>query len=201
VSRGMCGVWRQTSFVSVAAVTLMLGLSGCSGDKPAATPGEAPTFTDAPALWNPCHGLDVDDVAAAFGTRFTVSQGTDTEPQCAFSPPREGAPAVEVNYQLFEGTLDDIVDQLPDAGEKSWNTSPTIARADEARILVSVDDDTLAVTGFVRTGRLVQLVNAVDPAPFQRTRLVRAVRSLLASLAAYATQKDAGAPAPGDESD
>lgn len=179
-----------------AGALLVLPLAACSGDDTDAAPGEPPTFdtSDAPALWNPCDGLDAEAVSQAFATRFTVRRGTPTAPICTFKPDRDGGPAVDVNYQLFEGTLTDIVEQLPDPGEGSRLTAPDLPGADGARILTSVDDDTLAVTGFVRVGRLVQLVNALDPAPFARPRVTAAVRDMLAQLAAYANEQGVNTP-------
>jgi hypothetical protein len=177
-------------------VPLLLALapavSACGGDDdPGADVGERPDLPTAPPeLWNPCDGLDPDSVSEAFGTTFTARTGTDEQPQCSFAPTAEGDTAVDVNYQLFAGTLDDLLETFGDleVADRTEVSSPEVAEADDARVILDVNEGTLAVTGFVRNGQLVQVVNALDPEPFTRDRVVRAVTTLLTDLSAHASE-------------
>ena len=56
---------------------------------------------------------------------------------------------------------------------------------------------TLLVTGFVQNGDLVQVVNVVDPTPFDRRRLVAAVRTVMADLAPTPTTPGSATTEPG----
>ncbi len=166
------------------ALAATLAVSGCSGDDVAPRP-PAPTATE--ALWNPCDGLDTARLERLLDTRLTTRTGTDSSPQCSFAPAEKGRPAIDVNYQLYPGTLDELF------GSFGTSTGTEVRDldlpdADGARLVVSVDDDTLAVTGFVQNGELVQLVNAVDPRPYERKRLALAVRVMLRDLAAHADE-------------
>jgi hypothetical protein len=160
---------------------------GCSGDDEPDLPPRTPLPTeDAEPLWNPCDALEPTRVADLFGTTFDRQTGTDLEPRCAFTPAEEGEPVVEVNYQLYGGTLEDVVTQLGDPVGTSEILQPQVPGASGARIIVDSDPDALAVTGLVRNGRLVQVVNTLDLTPYDRDTTVEAVRELMADLAARA---------------
>ena len=60
------------------------------------------------------------------------------------------------------------------------------------------------MTGFVRNGRLVQVVNALDPKPYRRDGIRTAVEALLGDLAAHASESgisDEDAPPGASPSD
>ena len=61
-----------------------------------------------------------------------------------------------------------------------------VAGADAARIVVDFDDRQLFVSGFVQNGDLIQTVDVIDPQPYESSRVVRGVRSLLAEFSAAA---------------
>lgn len=171
----------------VGGVLLTLVLTACGSDEGAA--GAAPdTPSDGPALWNPCDGLEDAAVAAEFDASYDVARGTDSSPRCTFTPTDDEAPSVDVNYSLFPGTLDELFATFGEAhpGSMTEISSPVLRRADEAAMITSVRDRTLAVTGFVKNGNLVQVVNVVDPAPFDRTGVSAGVRRLLGDLATHA---------------
>ncbi|WP_370250191.1 hypothetical protein [Nocardioides sp.] len=174
------------------ALPLLPLLSAC-GDDDVAPRTPLPT-APAEALWNPCSALDLAEVGDLFDERYRVDTGTDTEPRCTFTPGADGGTAVDVNYQLYDGTLKDVVAELPPPGEDATLTAPRLPDANGVRILSSIDGDTLAVTGFVRNGRLVQVVNALDPTPFDRPRVVSGVREVLAALAAAADESGLSGP-------
>lgn len=183
---------RRTALALAALVPLAALLAGCGEDDLALrTPlPSAP----AEALWNPCTALDLATVGTLFDQRYRVDTGTDSEPRCTFTPGADGGTAVDVNYQLYDGTLKDVVAQLPPPGEDATLTAPRLPGANGVRILSSIDQGTLAVTGFVRNGRLVQVVNALDPAPFDRARTITGVRELLTSLAGAADESGLSGP-------
>ena len=190
---------RRVGAVAGVLVALTTALAGCGDD---AGGGEKPDFSasETPALWNPCDGLDPEAVSTSFGVRFTVRTGTDAEPQCSFAPTAEGDPAVDVSYQLYAGTLEDLLGTFGDLQEEGRTevASPQVPAADDARVVSDVTDDgTLAVTGFVRNGRLVQVVNALQPPPADRREVEAAVTTMLAGLAAHAAEAGIGDDAPG----
>lgn len=149
--------------------------------------------TETPALWNPCDALDVAFVKAQFGATTTKHAGTPTEPECRFAPAEgSGQPALTANYQLFSGTLDEFWKQMGQP-EGADVRDPAVPGADAARIVVSAQEDQLYVTGFVQNGALFELVNLVDPKPYDAQRAVRGVTATLVRLSAHARDKDAGA--------
>lgn len=181
----------------LAAVVLggvVLASAGCSSDDEQKELGPKPDLPTSPAeaLWNPCSALKPTAVEELFGTTFRVQLGTDAEPQCVFTPAATGDTAFTVNYNLYGGTLVDIVAELGDASDTSTLSAPRLPGASGARIITSVEDDTLAVTGLVRNGRLIQVVDATDPAPFDRQRTVSAVREVMTELAAHAGESGLG---------
>lgn len=180
--------------VPAVVAACLLGLTACSDDEPdEPTASRTPLPTDAPDLWNPCDGLDASAVSQAFGTTFDTRTGTPEAPLCSFTPQAEGDPALDVNYQLYPGTLDDLMESFGvlTEGATTKVTTPKVPQADDVRMIVDVtDDDTLAVTAFVQNGDLVQVVNALDPAPFKRDRVVRGVRSVITALATHAAASD-----------
>ncbi|WP_134768141.1 hypothetical protein [Nocardioides sp. 1609] len=173
-------------------LALTAALAACSGDDEPA--GPRPTMpTEAPALWNPCDGLDTAAVSTAFGATFDTRTGTAESPLCSFTPQEDGGPAMDVNYQLFAGSLDDLMKTFGVLAEGATTevTTPEVPDADDVRLIVDVTaDDTLAVTAFVQTGDLVQVVNALDPSPFDRAAVVRGVRTVMAGLATHAAESD-----------
>ncbi len=164
-------------------------LVGCGGDEVGAKP-DLPS--DPPALWNPCDALDVAFVKAQFGATTTKYDGEATAPECRFAPAKDsGEPALTANYQLFSGTLDDFWKQMGQP-EQADVREPKVPGADAARVVVSAEKDQLYVTGFVQNGALFEVVNLVDPAPYDARRAVRGVTATLARLSDHAREKNAG---------
>ncbi|GAA5155501.1 hypothetical protein GCM10023340_40950 [Nocardioides marinquilinus] len=192
---------RRAWLAPAGAAVLALGLGGCAGgDEPPL--GQPPDLPDAPpALWNPCDGLDVPGVDRLFDTAYTAAVGTPAAPRCTFTPDDEGDPAVDVNYQLFPGTLDDLFDSFGDLAEDAQTeVEPVdVPRADDASIVTDVDDEgDLAITGFVQNGDLVQVVNVTDAKPFDRETVRRGVLALLKDLAAHGADSGLSGESSGD---
>jgi hypothetical protein len=181
---------RQRALLPAAALLSVLAV-GCSSSssssdgKPATPPGHPST---APAVWNPCDGLAPRRVARLFRTEFTVDAGTSSQPACRFTPTADGDAAIDVNYQIFAGTLVELFKTFGASQPTTEVTTVKVSEADDARVVVDVVDDTLLVTGFVQNGRLVQVVNAVDPAPYPRAAVVDAVIAVLGDLARHADE-------------
>lgn len=167
-----------------------LALAACGDDGTTGTKPEQPTET--PALWNPCDALDAAFIKKHFGATATEDDGTPERPDCRFAPEESsGEPVVQANYQQYGGTLDELWTKMGQPEEADVR-EPRIAGADAARIVVSVEDEQLYVTGFVQNGFLYQLVNVVDPAPFDKERDVRGVTATLAALSKHAVASGAG---------
>lgn len=172
---------------ALAAVGALAG--GLSGDDEPDVADRTPIASDlAEPLWNPCDALEPTQVAELFGSTFDQQTGTPSEPRCTFTPTDDGGTVIDINYQLYDGTLQDIVDQLGDPGDTSELLQPEVPGASGARIVVDSADDALAVTGLVRNGRLVQVVNALDLTPYDKDVTVGGVEALLADLAAAAEE-------------
>lgn len=170
----------------VLALALPLLAAGC-GDEDDGPPPAAPTPTE--ALWNPCDGLDPRSLGKQLGAEVTEQHGTPTAPDCRFPPRAQGDPVLDANYMLFPAGLDEAFETMG-RSRTATVTAPRVRGADDARLVVEVDHRQLYVSGFVQNGDLIQTVNAVDPQPFDRRRLVRAVTWVLGELAAHA--RDAG---------
>lgn len=186
--------WRsRPAFRAAAAAPLtvgLLGLAACGGEDKVPDPG-LPSET--PALWNPCDALDTAFVRRTFGSRTTENSGTATQPDCRFAPEKKsGQAVVTVNYQLFDGDLDELWQSMGQ-DDRTDVRDPRIAGADGARIVTDVVDGQLYATGFVQTGTLFQVVNVVDPAPFERDGVVAGVSSTLTVLADHANEAGIGA--------
>jgi hypothetical protein len=171
---------RTAMCVLVLALPVLLG--GCGGDDDEPPP-VAPTPTE--ALWNPCDAFDADDVGREFGGAVTKDDGTPTSPLCSFSPTAEGDPVVDANYQIYAAGLDKIFETLGHS-ETATVRSPKVRGADDARVVIDSDDHQLYVSGFVQNGDLIQTVDAIDPAPYDRDRVVRAVTWALGRLSEHA---------------
>lgn len=172
---------RRTA-VGALVLTLSGLLAGCGGDDEPA-PAAAPTPTE--ALWNPCDAFDAEAVGREFGGVMTEDDGTPTAPVCSFTPAAQGDPVVDANYQLYPAGLDKIFEELG-TSETGTVTSPQVRGADDARVVVDSDDHQLYVSGFVQNGDLIQTVDAIDLAPYDRGRAVRAVTWALGRLSAHA---------------
>ena len=175
----------RSAILGLAALGLLV--TGCSGDPEPPAPDPTAVAPVEPA-WNPCSSLDADAVIARLGATYSVRRGTADEPTCVFVPQSEGDPAVTINYQTIASSLSELLKtfgQTEQPGRTSV-TTPRVRGASDARLIVDVSNDTLAITGFVRNGLLVQTVDAIDPAPFDRAALTKDVTSLMADLAAGA---------------
>ncbi|CAN5417145.1 hypothetical protein BH09ACT12_BH09ACT12_14450 [soil metagenome] len=172
-----------------AVLGMTLVVAGCSGDDEPTLPPRTPIPTElAEPLWNPCDALKPAEVAKLFGATFDLATGTDAEPRCTFTPTVEGETVLDINYQLYGGILEDVVTQLGDPSDTSELRSPKLPGASGARIIIDADADALAVTGLVRNGRLVQVVNALDVTPYDKESTVAAVRQLMIELASHAKE-------------
>jgi len=165
----------------VLALALPLLASGCGGDD--GPPPAAPSPTE--ALWNPCDALDAQGIERAFGGPVTEENGTPTSPVCSFAPRSEGDPVVDANYLLFPDGLEAAWDTMG-RSETAAVTTPKVRGADDTRLVVDSDEDRLYVSGFVQNGDLIQTVDAVDPKPYDRARLVRAVTWALGEMSDHA---------------
>jgi len=172
---------RRTA-VAALALALLAPLAGCGGDD--GPPPEMPEQTE--ALWNPCDALDAGEVEREFGGPVTEDDGSPTSPVCRFTPTDEGTPVVDANYQLFDGGLDALFRSFG-RSRTATVTRPVVPEADAARLVVDVDHDQLFVSGFVQNGDLIQTVDAIDPRPFDRERVTRAVTWALGELATHAS--------------
>lgn len=178
---------RMRSALIGTVLALGLVATGCSGGDEPTLPARTPIPTElAEPLWNPCDALDPAAVADLFAATFDQQTGNAQEPRCTFTPSVDGEVVLDINYQLYGGTLEDIVTQLGDPGDTSELLSPRVPGASGARIIVDSDAEALAITGLVRNGRLVQVVNALDVAPYDKTATVSGVRELMVELAARA---------------
>ena len=167
----------------VLALALPLVAAGCGGDDGPAP--AAPTPTE--ALWNPCDALDAKGVDRAFGVASTEDACTETSPSCSFSPKTGGDPVVDANYVLFPAGLDAAWETMG-RSESARVSSPRVRGADDTRLVVDSDAEQLYVSGFVQNGDLIQTVDAVDPKPFDRRRVVDAVTWALGELSAHAQE-------------
>lgn len=184
---------RDTKWGVAAVAVLPLVLAGCGGEDVGAKP-DLPTET--PALWNPCDALDAAFVLKHFGSTTTEHAGTPTLPECRFAPAKDsGEAALTANYQLFSGSLDDFWAKMGQTAGADVRT-PDVPLADAARIVVDAAKDQLYVTGFVQNGTLFEVVNLVDPAPYDEERAVRGVEATLGALSAHADEAGAGSPSP-----
>lgn len=182
--------------VVVAAGVAGLGLlAACSEDGAGA--GASPALPDqTPALWNTCDALDATFIEREFGSVTTEESGTPTQPECRFAPDgRSGQVAVTSSYTLFDGTLDDAWKTMNQPADADVS-EPRIRGADAARVVVDVVRQQLYVTGFVQNGDLIQNVNVVDPAPFDRERVIAGVERTLAVLSEHAVNSGLTAPDP-----
>jgi hypothetical protein len=175
---------RRTHAAALALALLLLPLlAACGDDDDSGPPPEAPEQTE--ALWNPCDALDAAGVGERFGARMTEEDGTPTSPSCTFTPATRLDPVLDANYQLFPEGLDAAWKTMGHS-ETAIVTSPKVSGADDTRLVVEADQGQLFVSGFVQNGDLIQTVDAIDPAPFDRRRMVRAVTWVLGELAARA---------------
>ena len=177
---------------SAAALVVVpaLALAACGDDGTTGAKPDLPSET--PALWNPCDALDAAFIKKHFGATATEDDGSATAPDCRFAPEESsGEPVVQANYQQYGGTLDELWEQMGQPA-KADVREPRIEGADAARIVVAVEAKQLYITGFVQTGFLYQVVNVVDPAPFDKERDVRGTVATLTALAEHADAKGAG---------
>jgi hypothetical protein len=182
---------RSTLVAGALGVVLSgLLLAGCSGDSESPGAADAGPTSTAPVepAWNPCQSLDADTVIKRLGATYSVRRGTPDAPTCTFVPDTEGDPVVDVNYSKTMGTIEETLKEFGQTAEPGRTTVTTVKvpGSPEARLILDVSNDTLAITGFVRNGLLVQIVNALDPAPYSRAALSADVESLMADLAAGA---------------
>ena len=156
-------------------------LVGCSESEP-------PADEDVAAVgWSPCDGVTAAEVSRIAGEPMTAQTGTAEEPRCVFTPETEGGVAFDVNYLLFDGGLDAALHSM---GAASSRLRPVdVPGADAARVAVRERESGVLVTGFVQTDGLVQSVNAVQIAPYDKDELVTSTTGLLAALARTAPQE------------
>ncbi|GAB3852755.1 hypothetical protein GCM10028801_04230 [Nocardioides maradonensis] len=153
-----------------------------------------PAFSsDAPALWNPCDAIDSALVHRSFGVQTKESDGTPTQPDCRFTPadPKADKFALSANYQLTPIDLQAYWKAMH-LSSKADVRRPRIALADDARMVVHYTTKLLTITGFVQNGDLFQVVNVVDPAPYDVRRDTAGVEAILTSLSQHADETGAG---------
>ncbi|MCR1785106.1 hypothetical protein KVF89_21385 [Nocardioides carbamazepini] len=185
----MPDIRRRRTALAATALALPLVLAACGGEEVGAKP-DLPS--EPPALWNPCDVLDAAFVQAEFGIETTEHAGTPTKPECRFTPAEgSGDAVVTSNYVLFPGTLEEAWKTMGQQADADVRT-PSVERADDARVVVNAAEEQLYVTGFVQNGDLIQQVDVVDPAPYDEKRVVRGVTATLSLLSGRAAETGAG---------
>ena len=167
------------------------GSAGSAGSASGATSGSGTGSTSAAPAWNPCGDLSARQVGAALGARVTVDTGSTDAPRCAFLPAAKNGPTLNVTYLWFDGGFEQAFASM---GRLDGRVSrPAVPGADAARLVVNTNRQATLVTGFVRTGRLVETVNAVQLTPSDPRAVVRATRRVMATLVAHAPASEAAA--------
>lgn len=182
-------VRRGAALAAVLPLAAVLAACGGSSAKPAFP-------SDSPALWNPCDALDPALIHRSFGVQTKESDGTPSAPDCRFVPvdQKHDKFALTANYQLTALDLETYWKSMhPNA--QADTRRPSIALADDARIVVDHTSKLLAITGFVQNGDLFQVVNVVDPVPYDRARDLAGVEAVLTALSQHADETGAGASA------
>ena len=170
---------RAAVLAGVVVAALVLTSCSDSDPEPEPTPDEI-----AGVGWSPCDGLSAERVSEIAGEAVEKQTGSTDAPRCTFTPTTEGGAAYDINYLLFDGTLDEALSSM---GSASQRLRPVqVPGADSARIAVRERDSGILVSGFVETGGLVQSVNAVDVKPYDRRALVDSTTALLAELVTQA---------------
>lgn len=170
---------KALALCGVALASLLLTSCSGSGSDPAPPPDEV-----ADVAWSPCDGLTAARVSEIAGEPMLEQTGTVDQPRCTFTPRTEGGAAYDVNYLWFDGGLDDALDAMGAVSSQLHQVS--VPGADSARIAVRERNSGIVVTGFVQTNGLVQSVNAVHLAPYDKRALVTSTTDLLAELARQA---------------
>jgi uncharacterized protein DUF3558 len=175
---------------------LLLGLGACSspGDASpdrASPAGTSPTVagpggdsSTAPRVWNPCGDLAATRVGRALGERVTRETGTADTPRCAFLPVTKGGPALNVTYAWFAGGFERAWRRMgvPDGRVRDLR----LPGADHARLVVNRSRGAVLVTGFVQTGDLVEIVNAIGLSPDEHAAVTSATTGVLRTLVRHA---------------
>ena len=169
------------AILAALAALLLLASCGSDDDPPAAGPTSGPSE----GLWNPCDALDASKVSEWFGSDYAMDAGSLASPKCTLSPATDGDPAIDANYMLFPEGLDAAFESMTDLDPVDVRVVE-VAGADAAKIVVDFDNRQLFVSGFVQNGDLIQTVDVVDPQPYDATRVVKGVRSVLAEFSAAA---------------
>lgn len=174
---------RTPRALSLAALLLVatgsLAACGGSGD-PKADPSASPSW---PAF-DPCDGLAAAPVAKALGHGLTIDRGTTSAARCSLLPTERGGPTYSLNYLWFTGGLDAAFATMKiPAGSV---TTPHIAGADAARLIVQRTPKAYAVSGFVQNGDLIQSVNGLALKPYDAAKTRRAALVLLREMSANA---------------
>ncbi|HJQ04106.1 MAG TPA: hypothetical protein VJ872_01570 [Nocardioides sp.] len=173
---------------TLALLPLAALLAACGG-------GSAkPAFSsDAPALWNPCDAIDPALVHRSFGVQTKESDGTPSQPDCRFTPvdQKSDSFALTATYQLTPIDLETYWKAMH-ISTKANVQRPKIALADDARLVVHYTTKLLTITGFVQNGDLFQVVNIVDPAPYDVPADTAGVEAVLTSLSKHADETGAG---------
>ncbi len=170
-----------------ALVAALLTLTACSSEEPA--PSDAATRAGDVA-WSPCDGLTAESVSDLVGEEVTQQTGTAQQQRCTFTPVAESGAAYDVNYQPFDGGLNEALESMGAAGTQL--RAVEVPDADAARIAVRERRSGVIVSGFVQTGGLVQSVNAVQLKPYDRRAVVAGTTALLGELAAQAPDEKRG---------
>jgi hypothetical protein len=186
---GRSGPGLDADLVKLRVVAVALAaalLAGCSGSSPSPRPSDEQSQA-ADVAWNPCDGLSAATVGRVAGARVTMQTGTTDQPRCTFVPQARRGPAYDVSYLWFDGGLDEALDSM--GAISSQLRSVSVPGASAARLAVRERGSGILVTGFVQTKGLVQSVNAVHLAPYDKDDFVTTVTGLMAVLAATAPQE------------
>lgn len=175
-----------TAYVVGVAVLFLAACSQTPDAPPTTAPSATPPTSTAPTF-SPCDHLSARLVGRALGVEVTEETGDVDNPRCAYLPVVEGGPTLNVNYVRFKGSFDEAWASMGDLpGDVS---DLEIDSANNARLVVNETQEAVVITGFVQTGSLIESVNAIQLAPFDRATMVRAATTVLTTLSARASSR------------
>lgn len=172
-------------------LALLLALAGCDDEAGGGNSASSSTSSprqDVREVPDPCEAIDPAEVAALVGVR-EVEAAADGAPNyrgCTYTDTATNVvvltSTVYASSADFEQIWASVVDSI-----QAETTNVEVPGAEGARVIVAADEQSLAVSGVAAANGIVDQVNLLAPAPYDRDAQIAAITVVLERLVAHSS--------------
>lgn len=171
----------------------LLGTAACASESDGADPDDISTQTSFPTVEarevpDPCAAITPDEVATLIGVDAleTLADGGSSYRGCSYTDVSTDLVALTTTVYASNADFEDVWSSVAESIQ-SEVLDVEVAGAEGARLIIAEQEGSLAISGVASANGIVDQVNLLTPAPFDRNTQIAAATTILESLVAQSS--------------